>query len=58
MASNIKARPQEEEVPEKEAPETAPDSPLLDLSFPKIASGLDSHRFAESAHDWGRCLQS
>src|SRR2546422_1059973 len=32
MASNIKARPQEEEVPEKEAPETAPDSPLLDLS--------------------------
>jgi RNA polymerase primary sigma factor len=32
MASSIKARPQEEEVPEKEAPETAPDSPLLDLS--------------------------
>ncbi len=32
MASNIKARPQEEEVPEKQAPETAPDSPLLDLS--------------------------
>jgi RNA polymerase primary sigma factor len=32
MASNIKARPQEEKVPEKEAPETAPDSPLLDLS--------------------------
>jgi len=32
MASNIKARPQEEEVSEKEAPETAPDSPLLDLS--------------------------
>src|SRR4051794_6995667 len=32
MASNIKARPQEEKVPEKEAPETAPNSPLLDLS--------------------------
>src|SRR5262249_34372551 len=37
MASNIKARPQKEElaekeVPETEAPETAPDSPLLDLS--------------------------
>ena len=32
MASNIKARPQEKEVPEKQAPETAPDSPLLDLS--------------------------
>jgi RNA polymerase primary sigma factor len=36
MASNIKARPQKEElaekeVPETEAPETAPDSPLLDL---------------------------
>jgi hypothetical protein len=28
------------------------------LSFPKIASGLDSHRLAESAHDCGRCLQS
>src|SRR6059036_701123 len=32
MASNIKATPQEEEVPEKQAPETAPDRPLLDLS--------------------------
>jgi len=32
MASNVKARPQEEKVPEKEPPETAPDSPLLDLS--------------------------
>src|SRR6516164_10637639 len=32
MASNIKARPQKEEVPEKETPETLPDSPLLDLS--------------------------
>jgi hypothetical protein len=32
MASNIKARPQEDEVPEKQAPETAPDRPLLDLS--------------------------
>ena len=31
MASNIKASPQEE-VPEKQAPETAPDRPLLDLS--------------------------
>ena len=30
MASNIKARP-EKQVPETEAPETAPDSPLLDL---------------------------
>src|SRR2546429_7234573 len=37
MASNIKARPQKEElaekdVPEKETPETAPDTPLLDLT--------------------------
>jgi hypothetical protein len=32
MASNIKARSQEETVSEKEPPETAPDSPLLDLS--------------------------
>src|SRR5258706_7715888 len=32
MSSNIKARPQEEKVPEKEAPETAPNSPLFDLS--------------------------
>src|SRR5438128_5717852 len=32
MASNIKARPHAEEVPEKQAPETAPDRPLLDLS--------------------------
>src|SRR3989441_8368608 len=32
MASSPKVTPQEEEVPEKEAPETAPDSPLLDLS--------------------------
>ncbi len=38
MASNIKATPQEEEVPEKQAPETAPDRPLLDLSLPKIIS--------------------
>src|SRR5256885_14494614 len=32
MASSIKGRPQEEEVPEKEVPETVPDTPLLDLS--------------------------
>src|SRR5262249_43917270 len=32
MASNIKATPQKEEMPEKEGPETLPDSPLLDLS--------------------------
>src|SRR5262249_35044762 len=32
MASNIKATSQKEDVPEKEAPETAPDSALLDLS--------------------------
>src|SRR5262245_26039605 len=32
MASSIKATPQEEEMPEKEGPETAPDRPLLDLS--------------------------
>jgi RNA polymerase primary sigma factor len=36
MASNIKARPQEEKVPEKEPPETAPDSPLLDLSVAAV----------------------
>jgi Sigma-70 factor, region 1.1 len=32
MASDIKATSQNEDVPEKEAPETAPDGPLLDLS--------------------------
>src|SRR5262245_16156218 len=32
MASSIKATPQEEETPEKDVSETAPDSPLLDLS--------------------------
>jgi len=32
MASNIKATSQKEDVPEKATPETAPDSPLLDLS--------------------------
>src|SRR5260370_40139986 len=32
MASNIRATSQKEDVPEKEAPETAPDRPLLDLS--------------------------
>src|SRR6201984_40492 len=32
MASNIKPTSQKEDVPEKEAPETVPDSPLLDLS--------------------------
>jgi hypothetical protein len=36
MASNIKARPQEETVSEKEPPETAPDSPLLDLSVAAV----------------------
>src|SRR5262249_12558333 len=32
MAGSIKGRPQQEEVPGKEVPETAPDTPLLDLS--------------------------
>src|SRR5215471_1956522 len=32
MASSIKARPQAEDTPEKDVSETAPDSPLLDLS--------------------------
>src|SRR5258708_12308710 len=32
MASNIRATSQKEDVPEKEAPDTAPDRPLLDLS--------------------------
>src|SRR5262245_47049168 len=32
MASSIKATPQAEETPEKAVSETAPDSPLLDLS--------------------------
>jgi RNA polymerase primary sigma factor len=32
MASSIKASPHEEEAPEKEVPESASDSPLLDLS--------------------------
>jgi hypothetical protein len=29
---------------------------IVNLSFPKIASGLDSHRLAESAHDWEAML--
>jgi RNA polymerase primary sigma factor len=37
MASSIKATPQAEEVPEKEAPETAPDSPLLLLDLSDAA---------------------
>jgi len=32
MASKTEVTPQKEEVPEKEGPETPPDSPLLDLS--------------------------
>jgi RNA polymerase primary sigma factor len=32
MASSIKATPQEEKTPEKDVSETAPDSPVLDLS--------------------------
>src|SRR5215470_3677190 len=32
MASDTKAASHKEDVPEKEAPETAPDGPLLDLS--------------------------
>jgi RNA polymerase primary sigma factor len=32
MASKAEVTPQKEEVPEKEGPETPPDSPLLDLS--------------------------
>ena len=32
MASKTNVTPQKEEVPEKEGPETPPDSPLLDLS--------------------------
>src|SRR6266851_5377087 len=41
MASNIKARPQKEELAkeemlEKDGPETLPDSPLLDLSDPAV----------------------
>jgi hypothetical protein len=34
MASKTKVTPQNEEVPEKEGPETPSDSPLLDLSDP------------------------
>ena len=32
MASKTEVAPQKQEVPEKEGPETPPDSPLLDLS--------------------------
>src|SRR5262249_50452659 len=32
MANDVKAKPAEDVVPEKRAPETAPDSPLLDVS--------------------------
>src|SRR5262249_14580433 len=36
MANEIKTKPAEDVVPEKRAPETAPDSPLLDLSDPAV----------------------
>src|SRR5215471_4788080 len=36
MASSIKATPQAEETPEKDVSETAPDSPLLDLSDAEV----------------------
>src|SRR5262249_40651125 len=36
MASNIKAKPQEDKVPENRGSETVPDSPLLDLSDPAV----------------------
>src|SRR5437899_8102984 len=42
MASNIKARPQEDEVPEKQAPETAPDRPPLDLSDAAVKKRIRS----------------
>src|SRR5215813_6916889 len=36
MASKIQETPQKEEIPEKEGPETLPDSPVLDLSDPAV----------------------
>ena len=36
MASKTEETPQKEEMPEKERPETLPDSPLLDLSDPAV----------------------
>ena len=46
MASNIKATSQKEEVPENEAPETVPDSSLLDLSD---AAGQEAHPLRQEA---------
>ena len=37
MAGSINRSPQQEKVPEKEVPETAPDTPLLDLSDAALA---------------------
>jgi hypothetical protein len=36
MGSKTEETPQKEEMPEKEGPETLPDSPLLDLSDPAV----------------------
>jgi hypothetical protein len=46
MASRIKATPQEEKTPEKDVSETAPDSPVLDLSN---AARQEAHPFRQEA---------
>ena len=46
MASKTEVTPQKEEVPEKEGPETPPDSPLLDLSD---AADQEAHPLRQEA---------
>jgi hypothetical protein len=43
MANKTKVTPQNEEVPEKEGPETPPDSQLLDLFDPQCQEAWLRH---------------
>ena len=50
MASKTEVTPQKEEVPEKEGPETPPDSPLLDLSDVAIKNARPLRQEARLCH--------
>ena len=51
MASKTEVTPQKEEVPEKEGPETPPDSPLLDVSDVAIKKLVRSAKRGYVTHD-------
>ena len=50
MASDTKATSHKEDVPEKETPESAPDSPLLDLSDAAVKKLIRSRQEARLRH--------